>query len=73
MGAGQKPDRGEGPMRPFRANEYPLDRCVTGPHVEVDDDGEPYLVYQCELCNTVTTDPAILRGCYNCDDRVGWR
>lgn len=60
-------------MRPFRPNEYPLDRCVTGPHPVRDEDGERRLVYRCELCGTESKDPALQRGCWVCDGRVGWR
>jgi hypothetical protein len=60
-------------MRPLRPAEFPLDRCVTGPHAVRDGDGEHELVFRCELCGTVSTDPALRRGCWNCDGGVGWR
>lgn len=59
-------------MRPFRPLEYPLDQCVTGPHVVSDENGSR-LVYRCELCGTESADPALQRGCYKCDREVGWR
>lgn len=60
-------------MKGLRPHEYPLDRCVTGPHVERGDDGELRLVFRCRLCGTTSPDPALQRGCWNCDARVGWR
>lgn len=60
-------------MRPFRPNEYPLDRCVTVAHAVSDDNGGLRLVFRCRLCGTESTDSALLRGCWNCDGRVMWR
>jgi hypothetical protein len=60
-------------MRSLRPHEFPLDRCVTGPHVERCQDGERRLVFRCELCGTNSTDPALRRGCWNCDGKAGWR
>lgn len=59
-------------MRSHRPLEYPLDRCVTGPHLVRGEDGS-CLVYRCELCGTESRDPALRRGCYRCDGRIGWR
>lgn len=60
-------------MRSFRPHEHPPDRCVTGPHVVVDEDAEPQLIYRCELCDFESVDPMLLRGCHNCDGGVLWR
>lgn len=60
-------------MRPLRPLERPADPCVTGPHEIPDQDGKSQLVWKCELCGTVSTDPAIVQGCWNCDDRILWR
>ena len=60
-------------MRPYRPHEYPTDRCVTGPHQVTDADGRPLLVFRCELCDTESPDPSLLRGCWNCDGGVLWR
>ena len=60
-------------MRLLRPAEFPLDRCVTGPHAARNENGEDELVFRCELCGTVSTDPALRRGCWNCDCGVGWR
>lgn len=59
--------------RPYRPHEYPLDRCVTGPHAVRNSVGELVLTYRCELCGTESTDPALKRGCWNCDRGVAWR
>jgi hypothetical protein len=59
-------------VRPFRPNEYPLDRCVRR-HAVQNEDGERSLVFRCELCGTESADPALQRGCWVCDGRVGWR
>jgi len=60
-------------MKPLRPAEFPLDRCVTGPHAVRDGNGEHELVFRCELCGTVSADPSFRRGCWNCDGWVGWR
>jgi len=59
-------------MRPFRPHEFPPDRCVTGPHLE-ENDGEPCLIFRCELCGTTSTDSALQGGCWSCDSGVLWR
>lgn len=59
-------------MTAFRPNEYPHDRCVTGPHV-ASDEGEPRLVFRCEICGTVSADQRLREGCWVCDGGVGWR
>lgn len=60
-------------MRPSRSAEFFLDRCVTGPHRSRDGNGGFELVFRCELCGTVSPDPSLRKGCWNCDSTVGWR
>lgn len=60
-------------MRPLRPLEYPLDRCVTGPHAEQDEGGRNCFVWVCELCGTRSSGPRIREGCWNCDAGVLWR
>lgn len=59
-------------MSARRPLEYPLDPCVTGPHV-VHTEGRNQLVFRCELCGTQSEDPVFRRGCHVCDGVVGWR
>lgn len=60
-------------MKTRRANERPPDPCVTGPHEVRHDEGDTVLVFRCESCGTESEDPALRRGCWVCDGRVGWR
>jgi hypothetical protein len=60
-------------MRSMRPLEYPLDRCVTGPHAGRDSGGQQTLYYRCELCKMESQDPLLLRGCWFCDRETGWR